>query len=435
MVFNEKESTSMKYLIIVFFLGCIVISSCGNNHSINEEGSAQIFSYPATIRPADGLKNQAGIKLSEVADSIRYVILSPGKAVAVNFVFEVELTDSAIITAVSQCPFLIFDLNGRFIDTIGGFGRGPDEYMPGSKFSIDPFTREIIVYRNFLHDYVRFDSRGRFIDKHPLRFSGSVESFVSLSGNRLALLPAYDGREVLEDNIRNSMILMGIFDQTGNILSEISHPARNIPSDFDASRFIAGTWTGRNTFYNNEVVTPCYDNTVYKINSDSIYPGFRIDWDKLPVPETFEDRFYIRSRSASYPFAEIRGKFVETGSHAFFILKYKETNYLIVYDKIKGTTGSMPFAGDSRVGLINDLDGGQPFFPSWTNRAGDIWIDFVEAIDLRKELTQTFVSEGENVDPGNKEKRMSFINSVQPDDNPVLRIVYLKKHIPENERN
>jgi len=87
------------------------------------------------------------------------------------------------------------------------------------------------------------------------------------------------------------------------------------------------------------------------------------------------------------------------------------------------------------VGLINDLDGGQPFFPSWTNRAGDIWIDFVEAIDLRKELTQTFVSEGENVDPGNKEKRMSFINSVQPDDNPVLRIVYLKKHIPENERN
>lgn len=427
----------MKNIAVCLFIVicCLGISSCGNNPSSNEEGSDHNFSYPATIRPAEGLKNQARIKLSEVADSIGYVILSPDKTIAVNFVFEVELTDSAIITAVSQCPFLIFDLNGRFLDTIGGFGRGPHEYMPGSKFSIDPFTREIIVYRNFLHDYVRFDSQGRFIDKHPLRFTGNPESLIILSGDRLALFPVYDGREVLEDKIRSSMILMGIFDQTGNILSEISHPARNIPSDFDPSRFITGTPLGRNTFYNNEVVTPCYENTVYKINSDSIYRGFRIDWEELPVPETFEDRFYLRSRSTSYPFAEIRGKFVETDTHAFFILKYKESNYIIVYDKIKGLTSSMPFTGDSRVGLINDLDGGQPFFPAWTNRAGDIWIDFVEAIDLRSELTQTFVAEGEIVDARNKEKRISLIKSIQPDDNPVLRIVYLKKQNPGNDRN
>lgn len=413
-------------LFVLTMLGCLGISSCGNNPSVNEEGPDHIFSYPATIRPAEGLKNQVRIKLSEVADSIRYVILSPDKTVAVNFVFEVELTDSAIITHVSQCPFLIFDLNGRFLDTIGAFGRGPHEYMPGSKFSYAPVTREIIVTRNFLHDYVRFDSRGRFVDKHPLEFTGNVESLISLSGNRLALFPVYDGREVLEDNIRNSMILMGIFDQTGNILSEISHPARNIPSDFDASRFITGTPVSRNTFFNNEVVTPCYDNTVYKINSDSIYPGFRIDWEELPVAKTFEDRFYIRSRSTSYPFAEIRGKFIETGTHAFFILKFKETNYLIVYDKIKGLTGSIPFTGDNRVGLVNDLDGGQPFYPAWTNREGDIWIDFIEAIDLRSELTETFVNENEIVDQRNNAKRISFLNNLQPDDNPVLRIVYLK---------
>ncbi len=411
----------------IYFLCFLLSFSCSNEKNITSEGSDLIPPYPLTINVNEGLKNQATLRLSEVADSIRYVILSEERDVAVNFVFEAALTDSAIITSVSQCPFLVFDLNGKFLDTIGRFGRGPHEYMPGSKFSSDPASGDIIVYRNFLHDFISFDLNGGFIDNEIPELSFSIESFVCLPGSRLALFPAYDGRELLDYNFRKSMILMGLFDRNGNKLSEISHPVQNIPSDFVPSRFVTGSPVNRNTYFKNEIVTPCYENSVYKINSDSIYTGFRINWDKLAIPETFEEKYYPRSSSASYPFAEIRGKFIETPENVFFILTNNGTNHLMGYDKLKGLTSSMSFAEDEKAGFINDLDGGHPFFPFWTNREGDIWIDFVEALDLKTQYADDFLKDNDAVNPGSKKKLMDFINNLQPDDNPVLRIVYLKK--------
>lgn len=411
----------------IYFLCFLLSFSCRNEKKITPEGSELIPPYPLTINVNEGLKNQATLRLSEVADSIRYIILSEERDVAINFVFEVALTDSAIIAAVSQCPFLVFDLNGKFLDTIGRFGRGPHEYMPGSNFSVDPVSGDIIVYRNFLHDFISFDFNGGFIDNDISELSGSIESFVCLPSSKMALFPAYDGREVLDDNIRKSMILMGLFDQKGNKLSEIMHPAQNIPSDFVASRFIFGMPVNRNTYFKNEIVTPCYETSVYKINSDSIYTGFKINWDKLAVPETFEDKYYPRSRSAKNPFAEIRSKFIETTEHAFFLLNYDGANYMMEYDKLSGLASSMSFAVDDKAGFINDLDGGHPFFPMWTNREGDKWIDFVEAPDMKTQYTDDFLKDNDTVNPGSREKLLDFINNLQSDDNPVLRIVYLKK--------
>jgi hypothetical protein len=62
-----------------------------------------------------------------------------------------------------------------------------------------------------------------------------------------------------------------VFLTDRRILTEIRHPARNIPSDFDASVYYRPRQA--EYFLHNEVLSPCYDNTVYKINSDSIYPG------------------------------------------------------------------------------------------------------------------------------------------------------------------
>ena len=53
--------------------------------------------------------------------------------------------------------------------------------------------------------------------------------------------------------------------------------------------------------------------------------------------------------------------------------------------------------GQGKAGFINDIDGGQPFFPLWTNRKGDVWIDFDQAINFREQLT------------GNKQKEIPFL--------------------------
>lgn len=411
---------------LIFCSGLLMLlASCLDRKSSVSNDPGGFSSYPFTINVADGLKNPAELRLSEIADSIRYIVMSKDKKVAVNFIFYLAVNDSVIMAHVSQSPFLKFDINGNFIDTIGSIGRGPAEYLPGSKFAVNPVTDEIIVYRNFMHDFIIYDPDGRFVDKHPLQTGTMMESFECLSSSRFALFPVYDGREVADPNIRKNMILIGLCNQDGNLLSSIIHPVRNIPSDFIPDKYVPGYPVNRNTYFNNEVVTPCYENAVYKINSDSIYTGFRINWGNLPVPETFEEKYYIRP-SAGDILAEIRGQVFETPAHAFFILSYKD-RYLIDYEKQSDKVQSMALPGQGKAGFINDIDGGRPFFPLWTNRKGDVWIDFDQAISFREQLTGNTLKEIDGVKPENKEKLVDFIRSLQPDDNPVIRIVYLKK--------
>lgn len=403
----------------------LILCSCHNRKTLSSEISQNLSSYPYTIDINEGLKNQTELKLSDIADSIKYIILSKEKAVAINFIFYIAITDSNIIASVSQSPFMRFDLNGKFLDFIGQFGRGPTEYLPGSKFAIDPVSKEIIVYRNFLHDYVSFDPDGKFIGKHPLKISNNIESFVCLSPSIFAFFQVYDGRELFSENVRKNMILLGLFSQNGTRLSVIDHPAKNIPSDFIPTRYIPGSPVDRNTYFNNEVVTPCYENTVYKINSDSIYTGFQIDWGNLPVPKTFEEKYYIQS--GNNLFAQISGRFFETTTNAFFTLNNKGTNYVYEYSKVSNQSRSMPSQDGNKSGFINDIDGGPGFFPFWTNRKGDVWIDFIEAIDLKTQYTNDLNKESGTFIPANREKFLDLVRSIQPDDNPILRLVYLKK--------
>src|SRR5512136_1385425 len=100
----------MRNISTILLLCCFVISACNNKKTIIIENDEITPPYPFTINIYEGLKNQTEIKLSDIADSIKYIILSREKKVAVNFVFYVSLTDSSIIAEVSQCPFLRFNL-------------------------------------------------------------------------------------------------------------------------------------------------------------------------------------------------------------------------------------------------------------------------------------------------------------------------------------
>ena len=55
------------------------------------------------------------------------------------------------------------------------------------------------------------------------------------------------------------------------------------------------------------------------------------------------------------------------------------------------------------------------------------------AINFREQLTDITLKEIDGVNPKNKEKFVAFIRNLKPDDNPVIRIVYLKKDIRDHE--
>jgi hypothetical protein len=85
-------------------------------------------------------------------------------------------------------------------------------------------------------------------------------------------------------------------------------------------------------------------------------------------------------------------------------------------------------ANVDNYGLINDLDGGANYFPYWNNRVGDIWITYDDANIFKKKHSGELLSESVAIYPVMKEKLRTFLTGLKDDDNPVLKIVYLKKY-------
>jgi hypothetical protein len=82
---------------------------------------------------------------------------------------------------------------------------------------------------------------------------------------------------------------------------------------------------------------------------------------------------------------------------------------------------------DRDKGFINDLDGGDSFYSYYTNRTGDIWIIEEDAFSFKEKNSPEFLDKSEAVYPEMKEKLKTFTDNLKQDDNPVLKIVYLKK--------
>ena len=395
--------------VAIFFFSLIICGSCNNPKSFNNI-ILEKRPYPHTIKIKEALDNPGDIKLSEIADSIKYLVLSKEKEVLTKPFLYLQMSDNDFFIQIGTLIFR-FDKSGEFLNTIGQIGRGPEEYLGGSAFSIDPESKKVFVYRNYIHDFVSYDFSGKYLYNLPIKMKNDIGSFVCISDSTLVIFPVYFGI------VPKDMFLCGVFDHIGNRIVTKKHPAQAIPSDFNASKFMVGGPWELSTFFNNELNSVCDFDTVFKINSNSIDPAFILNWDQLPRPKTFEEKYYI----AGMPKNAISNprKLFETYDKAFLLINDQVNHHLIEYDKRTGFSKSMILQNQDDLGFINDIDNGSHFYPEWTNRSGNIWIRAIEAIDfihLNSPSVQSKIV-GE---------LRTFLNKLQADDNTVLEIVYLK---------
>jgi hypothetical protein len=403
---------------IIFILLSLTIVACNSRKLPKYDPPKVEKPYPHTIDIKEGFNNPTNIKLSSIADSIKYIILSKERDVTIGAFPFMQMTDNDIYINFRGLIYR-FNLSGKFLNTIGKIGRGPEEYMPGSTFAISSSKNLVYVKRNFMDDYISYKSSGEFIGKIPLIKSDNIWEFRCLSDS--IFMYTYNYGFMREKSLED-IKLCGLFDLAGEKIKIIEHPAKKTPSNIDNSRL--GISPAYFTFFNNEVVL-AYGDTVYKITSNSISSGFILKWGDIPHPQTFEELYYIRTEPAKK--VTRYGQFLETSDKAYFILKNVSNNYLFEYDKIIGVTKSMSSEVFKDIGFINDIDGGVNYYPKWTNNSGDIWIDWDDAFDFKKVHNKDYLLESTAVYPDRKEHLKAFLNSLKEEDNPVIKIVYLKK--------
>jgi hypothetical protein len=413
----------MKVKPIILILCMLLLISCTDQRAKNKSDFEFVKPYPHIININEGLKNTSQLKLSDIADSIKYIVLSKDKKVLIGNFSRLQMTDSGIYIN-SDGLVMRFDLSGKFLNSFGRIGRGPQEYLRGSVYTTTPANDKILILRSMMYNYLSFKPNGAYIGIYDIPTSRNLNDFVSISDSAFLVTFWFNGEFMNKDILNATPCIAGLFDLHGKLIKVIEHSLKSKTlSKDEVTRIILNAPTF--TFFDNRVVLSPVGDTIYEIDENSILPGFIFRWGSLPHKQSPEDLYYIQNQSNNK--VAKSGPVFETSTKAYF-LGYNVSDYFIFeYDKITGFSRSMATDEDN-LGLINDLDGGANFLPVWTNRTGNIWIRGEDAVDFKKKNSEEFLSKSVAIYPDRKEKLRSIVTSLDFDDNPILRIVYLKKY-------
>ncbi len=421
---QTTRSLNFPGLIPAVFFIIMLAASCSNKKPAQGKDENTVLPYPHIIEMNEGFSNPSEIKLSEIADSIRYVVLSKDRQELIGDISKIQISEKYIYLRSSSDGLVKrFDMNGKFLNSFGNSGRGPKEYLPGSVFTTTANDDEIIIFRSAMDSYLVFEPNGNYVETVDFPVSRTMFDFRSLSDSAFLCTFFYIG-SIMKDRISNPFnCSAGIFDYNGNPVKMIEHPLKNADiSKSDAGNIVS--MAPSITFFDNRIVLMPDGDTIYEIDSKSIFPGYVINWGNIPHNQTNEDFFFMQSGPSDK--ASVWSLILETRDRTFFRVTRGTEYYIFEYNKISGSTRSMTIDRDK--GFINDLDGGDSFFPYYTNRTGDIWVIEEGAFSFKEKNNPEFLDKSEAVYPEMKEKLKTFTDNLKQDDNPVLKIVYLKKH-------
>lgn len=275
---HSKIIKILRLIMVVFFI-ILPALRCTNKKTARNTDMDVVKPYPHVIDMNEGFNNPAEIKLSEIADSIKYVVLSKDKQEVIGDIGKIQMADEHIYLRRSSDGLIMrFDMTGKFLNSFGNIGRGPKEYLPGSVFTTTPDDDRIVVFRGAMDSYLVFESDGNYLKTIDFPVSRALFDFRSLPDSVFLCTFYYIGsfmKDYFTDFINSSA---GLFDLKGNPIRLIDHPLKNSDiSEADAGNVVS--MAPSITFFGNRIVLMPPGDTIYEIDSQSIFKGYIINWE------------------------------------------------------------------------------------------------------------------------------------------------------------
>lgn len=138
---------------------------------------------PVIINIKKAIQNPGTVSLSEIADSIQYIILKEKPGNYINGKIAVKLSKNYLfvldLDGIKQ-----FSLDGTFIRKIGKKGKGPQEYLHISDFAIDEINYLIYILSVQTKQILIYNFNGIFINS--IRgIDDSIDGINILKNNKL----------------------------------------------------------------------------------------------------------------------------------------------------------------------------------------------------------------------------------------------------------
>lgn len=364
------NKTTISLLVFIGYIGCS--QPYGSN-------TAKDANAPYIINFEQSMETERAMKISEIADTVRYLELKTPKDIVITRIWDILPLDNALILYTRDGVFK-FTKEGEYICQIGRTGQGPGEHTLVLGVDIDRSNKEIVV--SDIGKLLYFDLDGNYLrmKKGYFNWIGVSESIVWASDHAVPIL----------ENIAIAI------NNQGDTIATIPNPNYGKKSLNDGVR--ASTPVLHKPYYHYKdglyMKGTSENDTIWQLSGENHQPHAIINKGKYKLPAEYEAWYnwtdYER-HGAHYwgtPAA------TEDDHYIFILAKrfrsvdgnnyaYNEKNYsYIVYDK---ETGKGFKATDNQEGKIkDDILGGPSFWPRWTT--DECYMNVVEWYDLEEQL-------------------------------------------------
>ena len=290
----------------------------------------------------------ASCNRSNNVHSIKTIVIDPGDTVKSGFsdFFEIEnhialqTSDSSVLQTIRKIyiaankifiltwgdtQVMVFDINGKFLNKIGTFGRGPDEYSYVVDFSVSSDGETICLYDKGFKKTFYYDIQGALLFTKEL--DADLETFMILPGGNIVgysylnhVLPLNDTIYQLWYFNTDSKVVDGCLPVSKNVLGNTI----GLPSTFNST-------TSGNYFI------PYTQNIVYKISENpfKISPVYRIDFKDRSMPENILELPRKEMNEAFEKAFVLNGEFIGTKDLLFNIYSSELRKFLVAIYNLK----------------------------------------------------------------------------------------------------
>ena len=423
----------------------------------------------ATIEIVQNLGKFQAVPLSEFVTELEYIPLETCDDCLIaewngGYNHIIVTTSHIFVAGYNFC--YAFDRDGRFIGKLGSVGQGPGEYSDLRGLSIDENKQS--VYINARYSVMEYSYDGVFrrsfsvpqtrlqLHNHPSEseYTNRMNNIYFVRDNLfIGHTLNFMGNEKYNFHLINdSAQLVKSFNnhvQFNRIITFISYPNEEAMRPYRVMENIYVKEVQSDTVFCLNTQNELIPKFVFNLGRYAYRVEDRIDrgvprpletWKELQLKVIYVPAFlspmvgspnYIffsyrawnLSGQYAFPYQEIS----QPPAEAQNVVITDNIRHLGIYDIINQKTQLLDIEPVSKGrGLINDLDGGLPFWPKYYTSDNEL-IDIWQVYDMKEYFTDAYFAAHEIKNPQAHQKLKELLKNVDEYDNPVVVIAKLKK--------
>lgn len=368
----------MKSFILIICLGLFPLFSFSQKFSIDLLGN---------------LDKNSSFPLSNFVEKLQYVPLETTDECLLSNELQVFVGEKDIIVCDQKAQkFYRFDCNGKFLNTIGTRGEGPEEYIYSISFYAD--KEYVYIIDANAKRFNKYSYDGKFIEKIPMKV---VSWSLTKEGNNFICYNFMYNR--IGGNKKNDELFL--IDEKGKIINKKPTTVKSEKDNTILFNFPFFYQYGGKNFYKNAVT-----EYVYQLDNHlNMTPAYQIiGGGNNNGKEDYKD---IQKYAKSLCVRDI----FESDKLIIITYAYKNALNYFVYDK--ATKREYNTLDDNQPGFKDDILNGLTFEPLIGSRSdSNCLVSLKEAAEVIDDIKDF--------------KEKESLKSLDYDDNPVLVIAKLK---------